>query len=375
MARNPFSPSWGVDPPVFVGRDEVLRAVEEALTDGPGSPDRAMLVTGVRGVGKTVFLRQAAAVAEQHGWLCVDIDTNPLMLEHFLGKLADRASRYGNVDRKALTSIGIAGFSIGMESTEPMPVSWDVRMERAIDLLREAGVGLLLTIDEVTPASPEFDTLAQAWKRIRGRRDNDAMIIMAGVPEAVGRLVNPPPGSVTSFLDKSRQHTLDLLTAEQARDALLIPIRDTGKTIDLDALDLAVSVSRGHPYTLQLLGWTMWKQALDGVITIDHAHAASGQIAEVTTSFDLIMRDRTRAEREYLHAVALDDGPTPTRAVAARLGRAPSDVNFARRRLLDAGLLTSPSRGQIDIAVPGLRDHLRRTSVDPGALIGPPLQM
>jgi hypothetical protein len=53
---NPFKPSFGVSPPLLVGRDEILDLFVEGLEDGPGSQARATIYTGLRGVGKTVVL-------------------------------------------------------------------------------------------------------------------------------------------------------------------------------------------------------------------------------------------------------------------------------------------------------------------------------
>ena len=53
---NPFHPSFGVSPPLLVGRDAMLADFVEALEDGPGSSGRAALYTGARGTGKTVLL-------------------------------------------------------------------------------------------------------------------------------------------------------------------------------------------------------------------------------------------------------------------------------------------------------------------------------
>ena len=54
--QNPFTPSFGVSPPLLIGRDDVLARFGEALEDGPGSPGRATLYTGARGTGRTVLL-------------------------------------------------------------------------------------------------------------------------------------------------------------------------------------------------------------------------------------------------------------------------------------------------------------------------------
>jgi hypothetical protein len=46
--RNPFTPTFGVTPPVLAGRDEQLDSLHDALDDAPGAPGRAILFTGVR---------------------------------------------------------------------------------------------------------------------------------------------------------------------------------------------------------------------------------------------------------------------------------------------------------------------------------------
>jgi hypothetical protein len=51
MMRNPFHASFGVSPPLLVGRDDLLDDFAEALEDGPGSAGRATLYTGARGLG------------------------------------------------------------------------------------------------------------------------------------------------------------------------------------------------------------------------------------------------------------------------------------------------------------------------------------
>lgn len=68
---NPFHASFGVSPPLLVGREQVLQDFEEALEDGPGSAGRATLYTGARGSGKTVMLNAIEDRARERGWLVV----------------------------------------------------------------------------------------------------------------------------------------------------------------------------------------------------------------------------------------------------------------------------------------------------------------
>ena len=62
---------------------------------------------------------------------------------------------------------------------------------------------------------------------------------------------------------------------------------------------------------------------------------------------------------EFLCAVARDDGPSRTANVADRMDATVDYAQKYRRRLIDAGVIESASRGYVRFAVPFLRDYLR----------------
>src|SRR3984957_7077779 len=74
---NPFHASFGVRPPLLVGRDDLLEDFAEALEDGPGAAGRATLYPGARGAGKTVMLNAVEDRARQRGWLIVSETVTP----------------------------------------------------------------------------------------------------------------------------------------------------------------------------------------------------------------------------------------------------------------------------------------------------------
>jgi hypothetical protein len=74
---NPFHASFGVSPPLLVGRDDLLDDFAEALEDGPGAAGRATLYTGARGAGKTVMLNAVEDRARERGWLIVSETATP----------------------------------------------------------------------------------------------------------------------------------------------------------------------------------------------------------------------------------------------------------------------------------------------------------
>ena len=54
---NPFKPTAGANPPLLVGRDDLIEEFAESIEDAPGAPMRLSIFTGRRGVGKTARRR------------------------------------------------------------------------------------------------------------------------------------------------------------------------------------------------------------------------------------------------------------------------------------------------------------------------------
>ena len=69
MTPNPFKPTAGKRPPVLIGREAVIEDFAEGLDNGAGAPGRLMFLTGNRGCGKTVLLRELQRLASADGWL------------------------------------------------------------------------------------------------------------------------------------------------------------------------------------------------------------------------------------------------------------------------------------------------------------------
>jgi Cdc6-like AAA superfamily ATPase len=75
--KNPFSPGAGAPPPELVGRDPILE--EAAVLLGRirrKRPEKSMLLTGLRGVGKTVLLNVIEQKAKEEGYRTILIEAH-----------------------------------------------------------------------------------------------------------------------------------------------------------------------------------------------------------------------------------------------------------------------------------------------------------
>lgn len=68
--RNPFSPGAGSPPPELAGRDRILEEARVLLGRVKArKPEKSLLLTGLRGVGKTVLLNEMERMAVGAGYL------------------------------------------------------------------------------------------------------------------------------------------------------------------------------------------------------------------------------------------------------------------------------------------------------------------
>ena len=76
--RNPYAPGAGQRPPELAGRDRELKQFEVTLERvAAGRPDRSMVLSGLRGVGKTVLLNALRSLAVKRAWGTGKIEARP----------------------------------------------------------------------------------------------------------------------------------------------------------------------------------------------------------------------------------------------------------------------------------------------------------
>ncbi|MGI8646477.1 MAG: ATP-binding protein, partial [Nocardioides sp.] len=76
--RNPYAPGAGQRPPELAGRDEQLDAFDVVLQRvARGRPERSLILTGLRGVGKTVLLNALRSAAVRRHWGTGKLEARP----------------------------------------------------------------------------------------------------------------------------------------------------------------------------------------------------------------------------------------------------------------------------------------------------------
>ncbi|MGN6754608.1 MAG: ATP-binding protein [Intrasporangium sp.] len=355
---NPYRPGFNVPPPAFVGRDGVLASVREALDVAAldGRTPRPLILTGTRGVSKTVALGEASALAaERLGWPAVHVEVRPrrpftpLLLERLEAVRLDlehttQPSRRGT--RVTGGKVSASALGVGAELTierggeargpaDPIGQALDATMRVA---MRE-GAGLVLTLDEAQLATRDELAAFTAVLQEHMGADWPLVVIVAGLPS-----LRDPNRSVT-YLERGEWQELGLLDPADARRALIDPAAEAGRPLDDAAADLLVEASGGYPYAVQLYGHHAWRaSASSSRITVTHARKALDAARRELEEGLYVARwnDASAREQEYLVAVAaliVRTGEATGPQVAAELGKAQTQVSYLRDRLLKKGTL------------------------------------
>jgi hypothetical protein len=385
--RNPYAPGAGQRPPELAGRDREISQFEVVLERiARGRPERSMVLTGLRGVGKTVLLNSFRSMAMQRLWGTGKLEARPeqsirrplasalhmavreLAPRHrapdrvdlFLGVLKAFAAKDGRaVKGSTWGQLGIDVPAVrGRADSGDLEVDLTELFADAASVAADLGVGIALFVDEMQDvATADVSALCAACHEL-SQSGGPLIVVGAGLPHLPSVLSASKSYSERLF----RYVAIDRLDRDSADVALIVPARREGADFEPAALDALYAAADGYPYFVQAYGKVTWDVAACSPVTA-HDVSVAGPIAagELAIGFFGSRYERaTPAEREYMRAMALlGDEPVPTAHVAEELGRKPASVSPARDNLIKKGLIYSSERGLIAFTVPHFGRFLR----------------
>lgn len=383
-SMNPYAPGSGLKPPAMVGRDSQILAFDTLVArTGNRHASRGIVMSGLRGVGKTVLLTRFKALANHHGWLTVGLEAaagdgaGEAQRSKFARQLLIAARRFnpptaGEKIKKALGSIGsfsatvgVSGVSLGIATTPGRADSGqvDLDLEEMVEdvsvPLRAAGKGFAVVVDEMQDLDDELLAGLVAVQHRAGQEGWPFFVVAAGLPSLPARL-----SAARSYAERLFDyHVIGPLEPAAAAAALTTPAEQMGCLYTPEAIDLLVDGADGYPYFLQEYGKAIWDLASTKDFTLDDAQAALfvGREQLDQGFFPSRWTRATPAERLYMRAMA-DDGDAGSRSgeVARRLGKDQQSLGPVRAQLIAKGLIYAPEHGRVAFTVPGMADYIGR---------------
>jgi hypothetical protein len=396
--RNPYAPGAGQRPPELAGRDEQLetfRVVLERISRG--RPERSVVLTGLRGVGKTVLLNALRSTAVRARWGTGKFEARPDQsirrplaaalhmavrelghprgeeLDHVLGVLkafAQREQPGARIRDRWNPGIDVPALT-GRADSGDMEIDLVELLTDVGGLAADIGRGVAVFIDEMQDLGPEDVSAICAACHELSQSALPVIVVGAGLPHRPAVLSASKSYSERLF----RYQRIDRLPRPAADAALQVPARDEGAEFDDGALAAMYDATGGYPYFIQAYGKVVWDVAPQSPITAEDVRVAAPEAeAELAVGFFGSRYERaTPGEREYLRAMAdlaAEQSPEDrdetesvlTSDVAKYLGRKPQSLSPARDALLKKGLIYSGERGRIAFTVPHFGRYLRATA-------------
>lgn len=379
---NPFRPGAGRRPPVLAGREPILDAfdVVRRRADELGEGDRAWVINGLRGVGKTVLLNELMTQVSGRGWIASKVEVTSgtdlavTLSTSLLRAMRTATGRHPESRMRRLLAV-FKAFSLKVDPTgsvsvgaEVAPATGTADTGRFADDLaalfevlgetsRDLGIGTLILVDELQEATTsELTAINTAVHQLgQGKVPLPVVFVGAGLPSLPALLAD-----ATSYAERLYDYrSIGLLEPEAAAAALTGPTELHEVRWSGDALEHALEVAGGYPYFLQAVGKHVWDLAAGSPITTDDVEL--GGLAARREVDDGLYRSRweraTPGERRLMRAMAEVGGGDPVgiSVVAERMGKRLSDLSVPRRDLIRKGLVYGPERGLLAFTVPGMR--------------------
>jgi AAA ATPase domain len=393
--RNPYRPGAGHMPPHLAGREHEHEEFDRLLEQEEILKN--LVLTGLRGVGKTVLLETFRPRALRQGWLwaAADLSESTSISELALAQriLADLALVTSSI-RIADPRGTPAGFGAAA-TAPPVPLSHEIlasvfdetpgliadkikaTLEFAWEHLRHQDQSrVIFAYDEAQNLSDHAEkeqfplsVLLDVFQSIQ-RKEIPFMLVLAGLPTLFPKLVDARTYSERMF----RVVTLTKLSEEESREAIVKPIEVAECPVKLtpNSVELMCQESGGYPYFIQFIG----REAYD-VFIRQHAEdehpfvpldAIRGKLdADFFAGRWAKITDR---QREMLWIIATLDRPAGEFTIQELVERAkstlskpfsPSNANQMLGSLSEKGMVYKNRLGRYSFAVPLLGEFILRT--------------
>ena len=274
---NPFRPGAGHQPPYLAGRRAEKREFARLLRQETILEN--MVLTGLRGVGKTVLLESLKPLAIEKGWLWIGADLNEsasISEDHIAIRLCTDLAPSTSAIVMSTRQVRAPGFMAGEETVERTLTYQELAniysgtpglpldkikavLETAWAALAETNAvrGVVFAYDEAQNLADHSEKeqfplslLLDTFQSLQ-RKGLPLMLVLTGLPTLFPKLVEARTFSERMF----RVVFLQSLPDEDSREAILKPIEATQGAVKLSArsVDTVVGMSAGYPYFIQFI--------------------------------------------------------------------------------------------------------------------------
>ena len=343
---NPFSTAFGVVPPLFVvvPDNNVVEDVSRRL-QADVTTENVFMLYGTRGSGKTVALSAIEEKIEKdERFVVIDLNSQGNLLEDLVAKLYDT----DEFCQKFITkNLNLSAYGIGLNvSSIPPAASLEAAFVKILEAIKKNNKRLLLVIDEASKTK-EMLLLASTFNLV-SRKKYPVYMILTGLPINISKLEDAQD---MTFLRRAEHILMQPLNFSiMQRD-----YRDVFEIGEIEAGKLAL-FTKGYPFAYQVLGKILWNQnetkITDKVLEEFDLYMASNV-------YDKLWDSLTDTQRWYLCYMSSKESMTVAEILEITSQTHRNFANY-RQSLINTGILTDSSRGELSFALPRFNDFVQR---------------
>lgn len=292
--ESPFQPGKPVDPNKFKGRKENIKEVSRYLKQAMAGDSQHFFITGKRGLGKSSFARYMGEIAKLkcnmisvHLYLAGMHNVNEVVKE-IISKIVSETEenwkdKIINLFGNKIKSLDIGGLKLEFNPSKEEIYSLTNNFSNVLINIKEtAGYreengkkGLFIVIDDINglTINPEFsnwyksfaDTLATEFSG-----EAPIFMILSGLPEKKEILFNHNE----SFSRIFHYTELEILEHNEIRDFYISMFKESGMTVDDNALKIMSEYCSGLPTMMHEIGDAVFWEDQD--FNIDFNDAVGG---------------------------------------------------------------------------------------------------
>lgn len=385
--RNPYRPGAAISPLYLAGRDRELRRFEATRRSAPELPPNVRL-TGLRGVGKTVLLKEFEKNAKDGGWAAIRYQLEPrhnreeeltALLVQLCDGVQQEVSRTARVKEKikgvaakarGLVHVKYEDFEFSLGSLDHATRTMATALLDVTTVADSAGhEGLIVMLDEAQVLHDEKGRAGQhplslliATINALQERQLPIGLVLCGLPTLRTRLLRARTYTERMF----RGEEIGRLNGTEAREAFVRPLDGTGVTAADGLVDRVVHEVEGYPFFIQLWGAELWEAARSADLDVFDDALLDQVETDIYRRLDVDFYEGrvealTPAEQDLLMSTA--DCPYPplkTADIHGRAGKSESNVNVLMGRLTEQGIVFRTQKGQYEYTAPKFHDFLQR---------------
>jgi len=337
--KNPFTLMYGIPALSVISRDEQMNTILKSFLYNDYM--YMYLITGIRGTGKTVLLRNVSEIISKNDdWLCIDINPQGKIIESLSNRLSDHSSMKKILDKWKLT-IKLPYADLEKEKNEI--TDFELNSEKILEKLSKNNKKVLITIDEVNNTD-EFKKFVNFYQSMIGKGIK-LYLLMTGLIENVNSIINDK--SMT-FLSRAPKIELEPLSLPN----IALEYKNIFSISDETSIKMA-KLTNGYAFAYQVLGYLFYE---DNTKILDESFINKYDSYLWKNGYNKFWSDLTKKEKEFVVAMAMSNNYTKEEIIKNLKNE--STYSQYRRRLIEKGLIAMNAYNSLSFVLPRFKEYI-----------------